>query len=112
MSLDRLKKALTSEPILSLPDFENGRFVVTTNASSKGIGAILSQIIPVENPDPLEGTPKQKQIEKVICYSSKTLSKGESSYSTTNLELLSIIHHLDKFRHYLIGRKIYTTIRP
>ena len=44
-------------------------------------------------------------MEKVICYSSKTLSKGESSYSATNLELLSIIYHLDKFRHYLIGRK-------
>ena len=102
-SLDRLKKALTSEPILSLPDFENGKFIVTTDASSKGIGAILSQTITVENPNPLQGTPKQ--IEKVICYSSKTLSKGESSYSATNLELLSIIYHLDKFRHYLIGRK-------
>jgi hypothetical protein len=31
-----------------LPDFENGQFVVTTDVSSKGIGAILSQIIPIE----------------------------------------------------------------
>ena len=68
-SLDRLKKALTSEPILSLPGFKNGQFAVTTDASSKGIGAILSQIILVENPNPLEGTP------------STTLSKGDSSYS-------------------------------
>jgi hypothetical protein len=105
ISLDRLKKELTSEPVLSLPDFENGQFLVTTDISSKGIDAILSQIIPVENPNPLEETPKRKVIEKIICYSSRTLCKGESSYCATNLELLSIIHHLDKFRHYLIGRK-------
>jgi hypothetical protein len=49
--------------------------------------------------------PKQKVIEKDICYSSRTLKKSESNYSATNLELLSINHHLDKFRHYLIGRK-------
>jgi hypothetical protein len=103
-SLDRLKKALTCEPILSLPDFENGQFVVTTDASSKGIGAILSQIIPIGNPDPLQGPSNQKK-QEVICYSSRTLSKCESNYSATNLELLSIIHNLDKFRHYLIGRK-------
>ena len=35
-SLDHLKKALTSEPILSLPDFQTGQFVVTTDASTKG----------------------------------------------------------------------------
>jgi hypothetical protein len=103
-SLDTLKKALTSEPILSLPDFEKGQFVVTTDASGLGIGAILFQLIPVENhPEPLQEPPRY--IEKVICYSSRTLTKGERSYSATNLELLSIIYHLDKFRHYLIGRK-------
>ena len=40
-SLDHLKKALISEPILWLPDFQTGQFVVTTDASTKGIGAIL-----------------------------------------------------------------------
>ena len=90
-ALDHLKKALTSEPILSLPDFQTGQFVVTTDASNKGIGAILSQIINGE--------------ERVIAYASRTLTSGESNYSATQLELLSIIHHLDKFRHYLVGRK-------
>ncbi|KAK2721181.1 hypothetical protein QYM36_003451, partial [Artemia franciscana] len=68
-----------------------GQFVVTTDASNKGIGAILSQIINGE--------------ERVIAYASRTLTSGESNYSTTQLELLSIIHHLNKFRHYLVGRK-------
>ena len=33
-----------SEPILSLPDFQTGQFVVTSDALTKGIGVILSQI--------------------------------------------------------------------
>ena len=90
-SLDHLKKALTSEPISSLPDFQTGQFVVTTDASTKGIGAILSQIINGE--------------ERIIAYASRTLTPGRSNYSAIQLELLSIIHHLDKFRHYLVGRK-------
>ena len=44
-SLDPIEKAVISEPILSLPDFQTGEYVVTTDASSKRIGAILSQII-------------------------------------------------------------------
>ena len=67
-SLDRLKKALTSEPISSLPDFENGQFVVTTDASSKGIGAILSQIIPIGNPDPLQGPSNKKNRKSYILF--------------------------------------------
>ncbi|KAK2711223.1 hypothetical protein QYM36_012413, partial [Artemia franciscana] len=76
---------------ISITIFHLGQFVVTTDASNKGIGAILSQIINGE--------------ERVIAYASRTLTSGESNYSATQLELLSIIHHLDKFRHYLVGRK-------
>jgi hypothetical protein len=64
-SLDTLKKAFTSEPVLSLPDFEKGQFVVTTDASALGIGAILSQLIPVEeHPDPLHKPPS---VYREIC---------------------------------------------
>jgi hemolysin-activating ACP:hemolysin acyltransferase len=98
-SLDYLKKALISEPILSLPNFQTGQFVVTTDASTKGIGAILSQTFEREE------NGKIIKEEKIIAYASRTLTPGEKNYSATMLELLSIIHHLDKFRHYLVGRK-------
>jgi len=58
-----------------------------------------------------QGIPNNKQIgsriingeEKVITYASRTLNPEESNYSAAQLELLSIIHHLDKFRLYLLG---------
>ncbi|KAK2710347.1 hypothetical protein QYM36_013862 [Artemia franciscana] len=93
-SLDYIEKALISEPILSFPDFQTGQFVVTADTLTKGIRAILPQIISGE--------------EKVIEYACRTLTPGESNYSATQLKLLSIIHHpykLDHFRHYVVGRK-------
>ena len=63
-SLDHLKKALISEPILSLPNSKTGQFAVTTDASTKGIGAILTHTINGE--------------EKVIAYASRTLTSEKS----------------------------------
>jgi hypothetical protein len=37
-----LKQALTSTPVLQLPDFSQ-QFVIETNASAKGVGAVLQQ---------------------------------------------------------------------
>ena len=41
-AFNRLKLALTTAPILKLPDFEK-QFVVTTDASDAAVGAILEQ---------------------------------------------------------------------
>lgn len=42
IAFERLKKAMTSAPLLALPDF-NVEFIVETNASDIGIGVILLQ---------------------------------------------------------------------
>ena len=59
---NELKAKLISEPILALP-INEGIFVLDTDASDFGLGAVLSQI--------------QNGEERVIAFASRTLSKPE-----------------------------------
>ena len=94
-SFDRLKEALISSPILAYPDY-NKPFILETDASLKGLGAVLTQ----EDDD---GN------FRVISYASHTLKPYERSmcnYSSAKLELLALKWAVcDKFRDYLIGSK-------
>ena len=82
-----LKKKLTEAPILQYSDF-NKQFVIFTDASENGLGAVLSQI-------------DEKKRERVILYDSRSLTKAEANYSTTDLECLAIIWAVQKFHKYL-----------
>ena len=42
-SFEELKKHLCSDPVLKSPDF-NKPFILQTDASNRGVGAVLSQI--------------------------------------------------------------------
>ena len=64
------KTHLTSAPTLALPDWSQ-QFIVDTDASDAGIGAVLSQVH-------LDGT------EHVICYTSRILTKSERNYVLCN----------------------------
>jgi len=85
-----LKKHLVSSPILSYPDSQ-GCFILDTDASNHGLGAVLSQ--------------KQGGIEKVIAYFSRVLNKSERNYCVTRRELLAIVESLRSFHHYLYGSR-------
>jgi hypothetical protein len=41
----------------------------------------------------------------VICFESKNLKENESIYTTHDLELEAIVHTLNKWRHYLMGKR-------
>ena len=84
------KIALCSQPILAFPDSE-GKYIVDTDASNTGLGAVLSQV--------------QNGEERVIAYYSKTLSKPERNYCVTRRELLAIVRALEHFHKYLYGRE-------
>ena len=88
-AFDRLKEALCTTPVLKFPKPE-APFVLDTDASLTGIGAVLSQVI--------DGR------EYVLGYASRSLSKTERNYCTTRRELLAVKHFVQHFRPYLYGR--------
>ncbi|XP_074040987.1 tropomodulin isoform X2 [Leptinotarsa decemlineata] len=89
-AIDKLKQSLTAESVLIFPDFEQS-FIVSTDASGLGVGAILSQM--------------RDGYEKPVAYASRKFKKAELNYSTTEKELLGVIFGIQTFRCYLYGRK-------
>ncbi|GAU23864.1 hypothetical protein TSUD_369720 [Trifolium subterraneum] len=85
-SFNKLKHAITSAPVLRLPDFSKP-FTLETDASGTGVGAVLTQ----------QGQP--------IAFFSKKLSPRRQKQSAYIRELLVITEALAKFRHYLLGHK-------
>jgi transposase InsO family protein len=88
-AFQELKARLISAPILAAP-MDNGLYVLDTDASLVGLGAVLQQ----EQGDHL----------KVISYASRTLTPTERNYSTTKRELLAVIYGLKQYRQFLLGR--------
>jgi len=85
-----LKAKLVSRPILQYPDFSN-EFVLTTDASNCGLGAVLSQ------------GPVGKDLP--VAYASRSLNSAETNYTTSEKELLAIVWATKYFRPYLYGRR-------
>ena len=71
-----LKEALCSQPILRSPDFDRV-FTLQTDASDRGVGAVLSQ------------TDENGQ-EHPVAYFSRNLLPRETRYSTVEKEWLAI----------------------
>jgi hypothetical protein len=85
-AFNRAKELISNPPVLSYPDFDK-LFTVTTDASDKALGAVISQD------------------KHPIAYASRTLNETEQKYNTTEKELLGILYALDQFRPYIYGRK-------
>jgi hypothetical protein len=85
-----LKKSLSTEPLLIYPDFSQP-FIVACDASTKAVGAVLSQVRNGE--------------ERPVAYCSRQLNTADSKYSVTELELLAFLFATKQFRCYLYGRK-------
>ncbi len=83
-SFRTLKAALVSVSVLAYPTRE-GHFVLSTDASDTGIGAMLEQ----------EQEDGGRVAKKVIAYVSKTLSDSQRRYCTTNKELLAVFWEVD-----------------
>jgi hypothetical protein len=80
-----LKKKITEQPILVLPDF--GKiFQLRCDASGIAIGAVLSQ----DN--------------RPVVYFSEKLNETKDKYYTYDKEFYAMIQALKKWRHYLIPK--------
>ena len=84
-----VKKMLVhKENLLIRPDFTK-QFILQTDGSALGLGAVLSQLI--------DGK------DRPIAYASRRTSRTESNYGATQVELLAVVWAVQHFRHYLLG---------
>ena len=99
-SFIKIKQALTTEPVLSLPNPDKP-FFISTDASDTAIGAILEQ----------EDDQKRRH---PVAYESRKLKDAEQKYPVHERELLAIIHSLQVWRVYVYGNHvtIYTDHQP
>ena len=84
-----LKTHLITAPILAYPD-PHRTFILDTDASDSGRGAVLSQ---------------DNGLERVIAYASRALTKAERKYATREKKLLVMVTFTRYFQHYLLGRE-------
>ena len=88
-ALDALVDKVTSPPLLAYPDY-NAPFIVHTDASQDGLGAVLYR--------------KQNGCTRVIAYASRTLTPSERNYHMLSgkLEILALTWAVtEQFRNYL-----------
>lgn len=91
-AFQQLKTVLTTAPTLAYPNF-NQEFVLETDASIQGLGAILSQ---------------QQRDHKIhpVAYASRALSPSENNYGITELETLAVVWAVSHFHQYLYENSV------
>ena len=88
VAFNQLKALLTSALVLQSSRF-NRQFVMQTDASDNGIGAVLLQEIDGQ--------------ERVLEFASRVLTPAERNYSVTEKECLAVVWAIRKFRANMEG---------
>ena len=68
-------------------------FHICTDASDTSLGVVLGQ--------------RKGNIPYAIYFVSKNLSPAEENYTVTEKEFLSVVHAINKFRHYIMGYEVF-----
>ena len=80
---------MCSAPVLRAPDFTK-EFILQTDASEHGVGAVLSQ-------------EDEERVDHPVAYFSRKLLPREERYSTIEKECLAIKLAIQAFRVYLVA---------
>ncbi|KAJ4756090.1 polyprotein [Rhynchospora pubera] len=84
VAFTELKKAMTTTPVLAMPDFSK-EFIIETDASERGMGAVLMQG------------------RQPIAFLSKKLGPKSIGLSIYEKEFLALLTAVQKWKHYLMG---------
>ena len=94
-----LKQRLTTAPLLVTPRTGPGEsFVISTDASNKGIGAVLLQALPSDGS------------LRPCSYYAKTLNSAQRNYPIYDQKMLAIAAALNEYRVYIEGAASVTVI--
>ena len=91
-AFEQLKAELQSSPLLGFP-FLDKEFILCTDASDAGVGAILSQ-------------KDDNGKEFVISFASKAFSGAEKRWTTMEKEAFAVVWGLQYFHAYVYGQKV------
>ena len=86
-AFDAIKEELSRTPVLAYFD-RKAEHVIQTDASMKGLGAVLLQ----------EG--------KLVIYVSGTLTPAEERYSNIEKELLGVVFAMERLHNYVFGEPV------
>lgn len=89
-AFDAIRAAILKDAVLAHPQF-NLPFLVDTDASDYGLGAVVSQVI--------DG------VERPLGFASRRLTPAERKWPIREKEALGILFGLESFRHFLLGSK-------
>ncbi|MBW0532097.1 hypothetical protein O181_071812 [Austropuccinia psidii MF-1] len=89
---EKIKYALTNEPLLLTPDWKLP-FKMYIDACGEGLGATLHQVQTV-NDKPYKGP---------ICFISRQLKPTEARYRARQMECLCLVLAIEEFHYYLDG---------
>ena len=90
-----LKNVLCDVPSLTLPTIAD-EYILQTDASGRGVGAVLSVVRDGE--------------EFPVAYYSRKLKPRETRYSATELEGLAVVNAVQHFYVYLVAQKNFTIV--
>ena len=91
-AFENLRTRLVKTPVLAYPSFDQD-FILETDASIQGLGAVLSQ---------------HQEDGKLhpIAFASRALDPQEKNYAITELETLAVVWAITHFHHYLYRHRV------